>query len=773
MYTCYFCNKSVSLADTRCPHCHSLLLLENRYRLISTLGQGGFGVVYEALDRQHNQRRCAIKRIEVKTLSEKQQIENEANILKQHAPHFRFVPDLYDFWSNPTHTYLVMECIDGSTLDQTPMPWKPAEVEHFLRTLLKHLTSLHAANTIHRDLKPWNITLTPQGRYVLLDFGIAKHESGTITGARGMGTINYAPPEQVQGLPTDQRSDLYSLAATAYWLLTEKSPNQARMDAGGTTPHPSQLVAGVPPHLDIAIMRMLEQAPEDRPQHAKAALELLDGNVLPTIQLPIGATVGQGVSAQRSPSASGMPIPAGYAGGQQAVVANPFTPLPPMPSSPSAQTRSLSGNPSTAATSAVATPPTQRLAWRVFMLVALLIIPLVFAASVGIWWMVSSGNTANQTVHNPTQMAGGAVLLASPSPSPTESTPTATHTPIPTPDQPSTQATTQASPPTNTPVPEGNGGDNQQAELAHYWQTYDQAIGQNDWLAAIPPLEQIINIAGPIPAAADYPSPPYDARMGEVAMLLAEARLNAGYDLQQDGLLDEAAAQYAMVLQSPGVSATLREQATAAAQRLEEARVLWQTVNTAWDDRYWESAQAALLELQGLDGFGDHALDPADRMFTVAQLLSMVERFLANEQPAPTDTPVQPTATSTPQVVPSDTATPTITPTPQPTFSPTIPVVEATFIPVPITPIILPTLSKSPQTTTTPILHPTPQPTSSSDTMLPSATKRAADPPIVPSSPSPEPTNPPLPTSTPLPTDTPLPTATPTDTAVPYPRPEI
>jgi hypothetical protein len=321
----------------------------------------------------------------------------------------------------------------------------------------------------------------------------------------------------------------------------------------------------------------------------------------------------------------------------------------------------------------------------------------------------------------------------------------------------------------------GGKGDDHQAELAQYWLAYDQAIGQNDWLAAIHPLEQIINIAGPTPAAADYPSPPYDARMAEVAMLLAEARLNAGYDAQLDGLLDEAAAQYAAVLQSTGVPAAQREQATAAAQRLEDARVLWQAVNTAWDDRYWEAAQDALLELQGLEGFGDHALDPKDRMFTVAQLLSMVERFLANEQPAPTDTPAQPTATPTPQVAPSDTATPTITPTPQPTFSPTIPVVEATFIPVPVTPIILPTLSKSPQTTTTPILHPTPQPTSSSDTtpMLPSATKQAEDLPIVPSSPSPEPTSTPLPTSTLLPTSTPFHTAIPMDIPVPYRRPEI
>ena len=287
---------------------------------------------------QQAQRLCAIKRVAFASLAEKQQIENEAHILQQSAPLFRFVPDLYDFWSDATNTFLVMECIEGPTLDQTSLPWPPGKVEQFLRTLLNYLENLHATSTIHRDLKPWNIKQTPQGRYVLLDFGIAKQGNGTLTNARGIGTVNYAPPEQVHGQPTDERSDLYSLAATAYSLLTDQSPLQARMQAGGILPSPAHLVAGVSPRLEQTIMRMLESEPANRPQNAREALKLLDGNgeELATIRLT-------DASHSNQPTASSISPPIGSTAPAGATSATPAAPAayplaPPMPANPSAAT---------------------------------------------------------------------------------------------------------------------------------------------------------------------------------------------------------------------------------------------------------------------------------------------------------------------------------------------------------------------------------------------------------------------------------------------------
>lgn len=220
---CYYCNALVRPTAQFCATCAQLLLIHGRYRLEQLLGQVGFGVVYAAHDERLNSR-CAIKKMASASLAAQRQVEAEANILSQHAGHLEFLPDIYDIWSEQSQTYLVMEYIDGDTLDRLLQPpWSAAPVEAFLRELLTDLVQLHAAGVIHRDLKPENIKRTSQGRYVLLDFGIDKQGATTMTIARA-GSLDYVPPEQLRGEPTDAHSDLYSLAATAYHLLTETGP---------------------------------------------------------------------------------------------------------------------------------------------------------------------------------------------------------------------------------------------------------------------------------------------------------------------------------------------------------------------------------------------------------------------------------------------------------------------------------------------------------------------------------------------------------------------
>ncbi|NJK78454.1 MAG: serine/threonine protein kinase [Chloroflexaceae bacterium] len=300
--TCYYCNTPTPPDQRSCAVCGNILILQERYQIVCVLGQGGFGVVYEALDVRLN-RRCAIKRVTATSLAEQQLIQNEADILARHASNFGFMPTIYDVWVEQAQTYMVMEYIDGPSLDQTTLPWHPAQVREFLIEMLVNLSRLHAVHIIHRDIKPQNIKYTPQGRhiYMLLDFGLARQ--GTAMSVKAM-SPDYAPPEQVQGLPTDARSDLYSLAATAYHMLTGQAPLQARIQAGGYLPPPHQFSHATPPALEHALLKMLEPEPDKRPLHARAALALLDREpptTGPTIHIqPMGYQATPTIPVNRS-----------------------------------------------------------------------------------------------------------------------------------------------------------------------------------------------------------------------------------------------------------------------------------------------------------------------------------------------------------------------------------------------------------------------------------------------------------------------------------------
>lgn len=716
-YVCYFCNAPIQPSDQSCSHCASPLILCNRYRLLKTLGQGGFGVVYEALDTQQNNRRCAIKRVGFSSLAEKQQLEMEATILHRHGHLFRFVPELYAFWSNQTHTFMVMECIDGTTLDQTPIPWTPDATEHFLRTILGYLTQLHNANTIHRDLKPWNIKYISQSRYVLLDFGIAKYGNGTLTSARGPGTINYAAPEQLQGLPTDQRSDLYSLAATAYYLITTMSPVQTQSQFGGTLPPPVKHMSGMSHHLDDVLLCMLESNPEQRPQNAEEALALLNGQTigiatrkidiattsspspaisttipigtppLPTPASPVSSTTIP-VTPVPIPSPSSMPIPA----------------IPPMPASPNAAT--VPARNVAPARGSKQSPPVRR--WGQFLW---LFVPLLLLVVVAVWWT----NPFASMSQSPQHSAGvGLAITSSPSPTPIPSRTVTTHATI-------NLATQTAQALMDT--------------LAEHWQQYDNAIQQNNWEMAIQTLDRIIGITSTNPQEATYPSPPYDARIPKVADLRAETRLSYGFALQRDGKLDAAQAQYEAVQTEPHVAQAYRDEATASLAVLQEARDYWELVNTAWGNQEWNMALDALYQLHDLAGFGNTARDPQDGL-TVEQLIALAQSYLPNDATAPTSMPI-PTVTPIPAeptlAEPTQPVDPTSTPTPAVAETTSTPEPQSTAQTADPTAAMSPTMANTTPSSlpTTPIATGTPPSTRTAIAGTPQATTAASSIPVV------------------------------------------
>ncbi|HKO98020.1 MAG TPA: SUMF1/EgtB/PvdO family nonheme iron enzyme [Pyrinomonadaceae bacterium] len=213
-------------------------ILQNRYRIVRKLGQGGMGTVYEALDQRLKGRIVAVKEMMGRRDDEaRNAFEREAALLAN-LDHPN-LPKVTDYFSENDGDFLVMQFIRGMDLDEwldlRGRRFPQAQVLDWADDLLGVLEYLHGHNPpiLHRDIKPSNIKCTEQSRIFLLDFGLAKgafgqmHTDGS-SPSRPVGTLFYASIEQLQGSRTDGRSDLYSLAATLNHLISGVTP----VDAG-------------------------------------------------------------------------------------------------------------------------------------------------------------------------------------------------------------------------------------------------------------------------------------------------------------------------------------------------------------------------------------------------------------------------------------------------------------------------------------------------------------------------------------------------------------
>ena len=241
-----------------------------RYVIREQLATGGMGVVYRAIHQSSGQER-ALKRLKPQATSQPlivEAFEREYQVLAS-LDHPRIIR-VFDYGVDEIGPYYTMELLEGEDMRAAaPLPYR--EACRYLRDVATSLALLHARRLIHRDLSPTNVRMTADGHVKLLDFGALSAFGNT---QLVVGTAPGVPPEALDGSPLDQRADLYSLGALAYWMLTRRHAYPARhldelVEMWGQAPaSPSVLVEGIPRELDSLVMSLLSLDARARPASA-------------------------------------------------------------------------------------------------------------------------------------------------------------------------------------------------------------------------------------------------------------------------------------------------------------------------------------------------------------------------------------------------------------------------------------------------------------------------------------------------------------------------
>lgn len=289
-------------------------VLAGRYELFERVGEGGMSVVYKAKDKLLN-RFVAIKILKPEFINDHKFIdsfrrESQAAASLSHPN----IVNIYDVGREGNIHYIVMELIEGRTLsdyirEQGAMSYP--KVIALSKQIAAALAFAHKNHIIHRDVKPHNVMLTPNGTAKITDFGIAKavNAATIVDNTDGIiGSVHYFSPEQARGGYVDEKSDIYSLGIVMYEMLTGRVPfdgdnpvNIALMHINGEMVPPSKLVAGVPPALEHIIMKCTDKYPVNRFASAEELIEAL--NNLEFVGSVVGNSVLMGNGNNRGPIA--------------------------------------------------------------------------------------------------------------------------------------------------------------------------------------------------------------------------------------------------------------------------------------------------------------------------------------------------------------------------------------------------------------------------------------------------------------------------------------
>lgn len=273
--------------QTYCISCGLQLvpILRNRFRTIELLGQGGFGRTYLAEDIDRLNQRCVVKQLAPNvqgTWAINKAVElfqQEARQLQQLGQHPQ-IPSLDAYFEDNKYLYLVQQFVDGDnllTLFQNQGIWQESQVKQLLLELLPVLKFIHEQNIIHRDIKPENIMRRrSDGLLMLIDFGVSKQLSGTVVSRLGtqIGSHGYAPLEQMQGGEAYAASDLFSLGATAFHLLTGVHPYGLWTEHGysWTANWQQHLKSPIDKELELILSKLLAKDIQQRYQSAEEVL---------------------------------------------------------------------------------------------------------------------------------------------------------------------------------------------------------------------------------------------------------------------------------------------------------------------------------------------------------------------------------------------------------------------------------------------------------------------------------------------------------------------
>ncbi len=262
-------------------------VLDGRYELERKIGEGGMARIYAGLDRRLN-RRVAIKIPHAHFLHEPDFLErfrHEAQAAAMLA-HPNIV-DIYDVGHDDDIHYIVMEYVDGTDLKtiinrEGPLPIQRAV--NLAEQIARGLYAAHRAGMVHRDIKPQNVIVTPDGQARVTDFGVAKSHLSTALTETGIsfGTVEYLSPEQAQGRPATPQSDVYALGIVLYEMLTGRLPFSGDGAVAIAMKHvseaptpPRRLNPAIPAGLEALVLRALAKDPAQRPRDAQEFAQLL------------------------------------------------------------------------------------------------------------------------------------------------------------------------------------------------------------------------------------------------------------------------------------------------------------------------------------------------------------------------------------------------------------------------------------------------------------------------------------------------------------------
>jgi serine/threonine protein kinase len=307
-----------------CPNCNvAIVILKNRYRPIKSLGSGGFGKTYLAEDIDKLNTQCVIKQFAPQITGTnafqkaKELFLQEAQQLEELGEHSQ-IPTLLAYFEENSRLYLVQQFIDGENLLQeleNQGIFSESKIRALLQDLLTTLEVVHYYKIIHRDIKPENIMRRrSDGKLILIDFGASKQLQGTVKTGTLIGTFGYAPLEQLEQIEDCEvcpASDLYSLGATCFHLLTEVHPWNLwkKQGYGWVKTWRLHLKQPVSKELDDILDKLLQEEYQQRYQSAQAVLQdLKNSQLTPKTTYQSSHKSSQVTSQQRKPPLQTSPI---------------------------------------------------------------------------------------------------------------------------------------------------------------------------------------------------------------------------------------------------------------------------------------------------------------------------------------------------------------------------------------------------------------------------------------------------------------------------------